>query len=155
VKDEEMKLDLSSFDYWYWAKNEEGTATASITIEVTDKDLTQKIQDYLLTTDAKGTQSPQSSFSKSKQKELDSQVTDEAIDDAKKKAEQQANKLGAKIGKVIEVNQSQDTVFPMAMTDSSALSVSGGAEISARASVPVLVGQNEYTQTVTVTYELK
>ncbi len=154
VKDDDMKLDLSSFDNWYWAKDEEGTATASITIKITDKDLTQKIQDYLLTTDAKGQQTPQASFSKDKQKELDSQVTDKAIEDAKKKAEQQASKLGAKVGKVIEVGQSSGPITPVAM-DSGSLTVSAGSAEMSRASLPVLVGQNEYTQTVSVTYELK
>lgn len=154
VKDDEMKLDLSSFDNWYWANDEDGTATASITIKIKDKDLTQKIQDYLLTTDAKGQQTPQASFSKDKQKELESEGTDKAIEDAKKKAEQQASKLGAKVGKVIEVGQSSSPIMPIAM-DSAAMSVSGSAEISTRSSLPVLVGQNEYTQTVSVTYELK
>lgn len=154
VKEDNLKLDLSSFGNWYWAEGEEGSLTASLTIDTDDKDLSQKIQDYLLSGEAKGQLTAQATFSDEKQKELDRQVSDKAADDAKAKAEQQASHLGAKVGKLIEVGDSGNIAFPVAYDNAATMSVSGSAE-TIKSSVPVLVGQNEYTKTVTVTFELK
>jgi uncharacterized protein YggE len=155
VADDDIKLDLNSFDQWYWLEGEEGVATASIQVDVANKELAQKVQDFLLTTEAKGQLTPQATFSEDKQDELDDEVMKKAIEDAKKRAEQQASLLGAKLGKVVESKQSSDSVFPMAY-DTGVATLEMSAPDSARsASLPVMVGQNEYTQSVTVTFELK
>ena len=154
VQEDDIKLDLSSFDQWYWAKDEEGVATASLQIKVTDKELAQKVQDYFLSTDAKGQSTPQASFSEDKQDELDTEATNKATEDAKRKAELQANQLGAKLGKVLEAKAASDSVFPIAYDSGVATMEASGSE-STRSSLPVLVGQNEYTQSITITYELQ
>lgn len=153
VDEKDIKLDVSSYDYWFVADGEDGSLNASIQIKVRDKDLTQKIQDYLLSTEAKGQLTPQASFSDTKQKELDAMAVDQAIDDAKDQASRQAEKLGGRIGKVLEFNQSQDSVFPI-MYDAKA--IAGDSAVSeSNESLPVLSGQNEYNQSVIITYELK
>jgi uncharacterized protein YggE len=150
VPEQDIKLDANSYDRWYVAQEgEEGTLSVYLQITTRNEELAQEIQDYLLSTPAKGQLSPRATFSEAKQKELDVQVTDQAIEDAKTKANQQAKKFGTKVGDVIEVSQSQDSVFPVAY-DTLEL---GAPE--ARSSLPVLPGQNEYRQTVTVTYELQ
>ncbi len=153
VPEDKIKLDASSYDRWYWRENEEGVLAVNLTITVTDKDTAQEVQDYLLTLDTKGQLTPQASFSKDRQKELDAEAVEKASSDARSKAEAQAALFGAKLGKVVKVDQGSDSVFPTYMrgvaesTDDVALEQS--------ASLPVLPGQNEYSQTVNVTYELK
>ncbi len=152
VEEKDIKLDASSYDRWYLDEGEEGILNAYLQISVRDSELVQKVQDYLLTTPAKGQLTPQASFSESKKKELDNRAVEQAIEDAKSKATLQAKKFDAKVGKVLEVNQKQDSVFPVAY---------GGRERDATVSVqeatslPVLSGENEYSQSVTVTYELQ
>ncbi len=154
VAESDMKLDLSSFDQWYWLEGEEGVATAYIQIKISDKDLAQKVQDYLLSTDAKGQQTPQASFSKDKQKSLEDSLTNEAILDARRKAEQQAAQLGAKLGDATKIQESADVVFPMAY-DAGVATLEASADSARSSSLPVLVGEDEYTKTVSVTFELK
>ena len=153
VAEDDMKLDVSSYDNWYWRKGETGTIYAYITVKVGDKELAQKVQDYLLNSDAKGSLTAFATFSENKKKELDDQAVSEAIDDARASAELQAKKLDAKVGKVLTISQSSDSVFPVAYD-----SLYTGADMSVdsvESSLPVLTGQNEYTQSVTLTYELK
>jgi uncharacterized protein YggE len=152
VDEKDLKLDASSYDRWYWRDNEEGVLNAYLQINVVGSELVQKVQDYLLTTDAKGQLTPQATFSEAKKKELDSQAVEKAIEDAKSKAELQAKLLSAKLGNALEVNQQQESLFPVAY---------GGAEmdvsvsIESSPSLPVLSGETDYRQTVTVTYELR
>lgn len=150
VDENNISLDASSYDRWYWSEGEEGILNAYITVKVSDKDLAQKIQDYLAETEAKGQLTSTESFSEEKKKQLENQVTDKAIADAREKAEAQARLLGAELGEVIEV--SQDDGF-------NAMPFRGGIEVQALdaqgTSLPVLPGQQEYSKTVQVTYELK
>ena len=151
VDDKDIKLDASSYERWYYKADEEGVLNIYLEIAVSDSELVQKVQDYLLTTVAKGQLTPRATFSESKQNELDNQAVDQAIDDAKTKAELQAKKFDARLGKVLEVSQQQDSIFPIAY-DSIEISAES-RDVSA--SLPVLSGQNEYRQSVTVTYELR
>lgn len=152
VEERDLKLDASSYEYWFYVEGEESPMIFSLQISVDNKDLAQKVQDYLLTLDIQGQLTPTATFSEEKQKELDKQAIEKASEDAKSKAETQAKLAGAKIGKVLEINQASDSVFPIAYDN--ALSV-GAAESSERSSLPILKGENEYSQTVTITYELQ
>jgi uncharacterized protein YggE len=152
VEEKDIKLDSSSYDYWYYQKDEEGTLTISLQVTVNNKDKAQEVQDYFQTLDMVGQLSPRAVFSKDKQKELDAHAVEEATSEARAKAEAQAKLLGAKVGKVIEVNQGYDSVFPIAYDSISSLEA-GAEDVSS--SIPVLPGQNDYTQTVTVVYELQ
>lgn len=152
VQENDIKLDVSSYDNWYWDENEEGTLSAYISVQVEAGDLVQQVQDYLFSTEAKGQLSPQASFSDDTRKQLDAQAVEQASNDARAKAEAQATLFDAKLGDVVSVNQGSDSVFgypePYAL-DSRDISA------SLESSVPVLAGEQEYRQTVTVVYELQ
>jgi uncharacterized protein YggE len=94
---------------------------------------------------------PQSTFSTTKQKELESRGRDQATKEARTKADQQAKNLGFTVGKVKSVEDSGDSgyggVMPMA---ASAMDVS-----STQKSLAVQPGQNDLTYTVQVTYYIK
>lgn len=150
VEEKDITLDASSYDRWYWDDGDEGVLNAYITIKVRDKDLAQKVQDYLTSSSAKGQLTSQESFSEDKQKVLESQATEAAIADARGKAEAQARLFGAKLGDVIEVKQNDEV---------SALPYRGIAELqvtdSADTSLPVLPGEQEFTKTIQVVFELR
>ncbi len=153
VEENNITLDASSYDRWYYRENEKGTLNIRLEIVVDNKDTLQKVQDYLLTLDIKGQISPQATFSKAKQKELDAQAVEEASNDAIAKAETQAKLFNAKLGDAITIKQGSDSIFyGYGGVDSVSLSVEKNASA---ASLPVLPGQNEYTQSMSVTYELK
>lgn len=125
----------------------------SLTVTTGDKDLAQKVQDYLVTTEPQGAITPYTQFSTAKQKELEDSARTAAISDAKTRAETTASGLGAKIGKVLEVGESQNASFPWA---------SGGVEVSTMsardsgaASYMLQPGENEFTYSIEVTYQLK
>ncbi len=149
VDESDIKLDASSYDNWYFESGEDGVLRVNLTVTVSDNELSQEVQDYILSTDAKGQLSPQAVFSEDQKKRLDEQAVEEASQEALKKAEKQAELFNAKLGKVIEIQQGQDSIFnpvPFAV----------GLDATAEsASLPVLPGQNDYRQSVTVKYELK
>jgi uncharacterized protein YggE len=130
----------------------------SLTITAHTKDMAQKIQDYLLTTSPKGSITPYPSFSKDKQKVLEKDARGKAIDDAKSKAEQTASGLGAKVGKVIEVQEGgsggmgcgSGIACPIAYD-----SVTTGTSGTVTKSLPVQAGTDEYSYSVTVVFELR
>lgn len=151
VDENSIRLDASAYDRWYWEENEEGTMTVSLTVTLDSKETAQQVQDYLLTLDnLRGQLTPQASFSESKQKELETQAVEAASKDARARAEAQAVLFDAKLGDVVTVEQGNDFGYPVFALDSAV-----GEEISAKTSLPVLPGEDEYRQTVIVTYELK
>jgi uncharacterized protein YggE len=153
VEDSDIKLDVSSYDYWYWDEDEEGRLSAYITIEIPAGDLVQEVQDYLLTTDAKGQLSPRASFSEEKRKNLDAQAVELASADAKSKAAVQASLFDAELGDVVTVSQGRDSIF--GYPEPVALESREASLDMASSSIPVLPGEQEYKQTVTVVYELQ
>jgi len=153
IEERKIKLDASSYDRWYWEEDEEGVLTVSLTITVGDKDKAQEVQDYLDTLDVKGQLTPQASFSRAKQKDLDAQAIEEASNDARSKAETQAKLFGSKLGKVVKVEQGSDSVFPTVFRGGADFAIA--EEAAPQSSFAVLPGENEYTQTVSVIYEIK
>lgn len=149
----DIQLDVSTYGYdpYLDGGNDENTVSAYINVKVDNQDLAQKVQDYLVTTDAKGQLSPSASFSQTKQDELQKQATEQAIKDAKDKAQSQADQLGIKVGKVLEYSQS-NLDYPVYFEDKTS---SDHADDSTTTSLPVLSGQQDYTQAVTVTFEIK
>ncbi|MEK7602825.1 MAG: SIMPL domain-containing protein, partial [Patescibacteria group bacterium] len=120
---------------------EETTYSLQITITLGDKNLSQKVQDYLLTTTPEGSISPQPKFSEPKKKTLEAQARDEATKSARAKADQSARNLGFKVGKVKSVADSAGFgVYPMMMD-----AVRGGAAEpeSGSNTLTIQPGQNE------------
>lgn len=151
IEEKDIKLDASSYERWYFAEGEEGSLTVSLTIKTKEKEKAQEVQDYLLTLDVKGQISPSAQFSEAKKQELDKQAVESAIKDAREKADSQAKLLDSKLGKVIEIKQSQESIFPIAYGRDAALE---SGDVSTQ-SLPVLPGENKYTQTVTMVFELQ
>ena len=155
VAEKDITLQSSTYDNYYNDGTSE-VSSNSLTVTVENKDIVQKVQDYLVTTNPYGQTTPYPSFTEAKRKELESQARTEAIKDAKVKAEKTANELGLKIGRVVAIN---DSGFgggypqPYATTKGgvSFESVDGGGN----ASLPVLSGQQEVSSSVQVTYEMK
>ena len=118
-----------------------------------NKELSQKVQDYLLTTNPKGSITPQPSFSTAKQKELEDKARTEAVADARKRADTTANGLGTKIGKVLEISEGNSGgVYPISMMGGAAMSADGSVE---KQSLAIQPGQDEFSYTVSVTFALK
>lgn len=126
------------------------TVSLHVTIKTTSKDVAQKVQNYLATTDAKGTLTSQPSFSKQKQKQLEADARQKATEDARQKAEKTAADLGANVGKVVKVSdKSQGGIIPL---------MSGATrDIAApeAASLPVTPGKEDITLNLEVTFELR
>lgn len=131
----------SSSDYVY---------TLSLTVTITDKDLAQKAQDYLVGTSPEGGVSPQPTFSETKRKTLESTARDNAAKDARSKADQLAKNLGGTVGDVKTITDGAGFggVTPMYAVDS----VAGKAMPS---SLTLQPGENDLTYTVTVVYYLR
>lgn len=128
------------------------TAHYSITAVVSDEKLAQKALDYLATTGAQYSISPQSSFQKATQKRLEREARGEALRDAKEKAAQTAQELGVRLGGVVSVSE------PM-WGGPIPLGVEGraepGATIDSTSTSPtLLVGEQEVTYTVQIAYRL-
>lgn len=124
------------------------TVTLRTTIRVVNKDLAQKVQNYLAGTDAKGQLTAQPSFSEAKRKELENQARSKAITDAKNKAAQAAKNLDAKLGKVLEITDTagEGTIRPLD---------NQGTTSSADKALPVTPGQQQVTVAVQVAFELR
>ncbi len=152
VAEEKITLDASSYDNWYYQAGEQGTLNVRLSIVVSDRDITQEVQDYLITLDVKGQISPQGTFSEALRKQLDTQAVEEASNDAKAKAQTQANLFNAELGKAITVTQGSDSIF---YGFRAGIEPAIAEDTSTSSSLPVLPGQNDYRQTVTVIYELK
>jgi hypothetical protein len=150
VAESDISLASSTYDnYWNDGSNE--ITSNSLTITVDSKELSQKVQDYLITTSPEGQITPYATFSIDRRKAVQEEARSEAIADARAKAERTASELGMKLGKVVTIEDySGDIVLPYA--GRSELAVSSDATSS---SLPILPGTQDISTTVTVTYEIK
>ena len=150
VNNNQIKTNSSGYDLYFREEgSDELTYTLSLTVTVGNRDLAQKIQDYLLTTAPTGSVSPQATFSDERRKELESQARDQATQDARSKVDQSAKNLGFSVGKVKEVSDGSGFgVFP---ADDRAVS----PEDKAAQQLTIQPGQNELNYTVTVVYYLQ
>lgn len=122
--------------------------TLRLTVTVGNKELAQKVQDYLVSTTPSGAVTPQPAFSEAKRKELESKARDDATKDARSKAEQSAKNLGFGIGSVKTV--SDGSGFGVGI-----MPAGRGAMDTAVSSPPQLTlqpGENELSYSVSVTY---
>lgn len=151
VKDSQIKSNVDSNDYAIYYKESSNTPTYNlrITVDLDDKAIAQKVQDYLITTTPSGAITPYLSFSTNKQKNLESQARDEATKDARKKADQSAKNLGFRLGKVKSVVDGTGfNPIPVLYGKSDSTSVSNNAS----AILSLQPGENEINYTVTVVY---
>lgn len=146
-----IQTQISSYEN-YGMDGPDGTFnhTLYLTLSVEDKDLAQKIQDYLASAGAVGSISPTVGFTKATQKALKDEATAKAVEDAKKRGESTAQNLGVKLGRVITVNEPENMdVYPIAAYDSSF------AEGSSKSSLPINAGESEYNYKIEVEFEIR
>lgn len=149
VSKDDITLSENVFNA-YWVDNQNNTVSVSLYVVVKDKDLAQKVQDYLLTTTPYGQMTPQPTFSKDKYKTLSADARSEALKDAKTKAESSASELGSKVGKVISISdESNFGVIPMYSVSESSDSM------TLKNSLPISPGKQDVSSSVKVVYELK
>jgi uncharacterized protein YggE len=100
VADNQIKTDSSNYSDPYSTSNPTSTYDLTLTLTVGNKDLAQKVQDYLVSTTPTGSVTPQATFSTAKTKTLEDQARDKAEQEARSKAEQSAKNLGFKVASV-------------------------------------------------------
>jgi uncharacterized protein YggE len=125
-------------------------AQSTITITVRDLSHGQDIADLVTKNGGTNVYGPSLTFSNEKMAQLKNQARAQAMIDAKNKADQLAQLSNAKLGKVVNVSESNFNggivqPYPLMATDS-AKSVSGGA---------IMPGENEVTLDINVTFSLK
>lgn len=154
VADSKIKTNAADYGRGYFPVVEDGQSTysLSLTVTVTNKELAQKVQDYLVTTSPSGQVTPLPNFSTTKQKELEAQARTEAEKDARAKAEQSAKNIGFKLGKVKSISDATGfgDVVPLRQTDSS-----GQDALVAPAQLTLQPGENELSYSVTAVYYIK
>ncbi len=156
VKDSDIKNNSGGYSDAYPAVEpatpEQTTYNLSLTVTISDKDLAQKVQDYLVSTNPQGQVTPQASFSEAKRKELENQARDAATKDARAKAEQIAKNTGTKLGKVKSIQDGGGFGGVVSILyNEKAVSDS----VAGRESIQIQPGENELNYTVSVSYYLK
>lgn len=122
---------------------------ASYSIEITLRDLAKSTDftEFLSSVESSNMWGPNLSIDSTKTDSDELLIS--AIEDAKQKAERMANSMGAKLGKVIKVEEGgsgYSLLYGMAKEDS--LVIDGGG-------APIEPGSTEISKTVTVTFELR
>jgi uncharacterized protein YggE len=152
VDESDITLSSNTYDN-FWEDSGQQVVSNSLTISVNNKELSQKVLDYLVTTAPDGQVTPYPTLSKDKEKEVENQARTKALADAKQKADTTANELGVKVGKVVSVDDQQSSgIYPMTIREGVATME---AADSVSSSLPVLPGKQDINYTITVKYELK
>ncbi len=162
VEDSKIKVDADGYNYGtdieenpVGNSRQGNTYSLRLTIKVDNKQVAQKVQDYLITTQPMGQVTPQASFSDAKRKELESKARDQATKDARAKADQSARNIGFKVGKVKSIQDGAG------FGNSISTNLMQGADLkfsedSARTqSLTLQPGQNDLHYSVTIVYYVK
>ncbi len=154
VADKNIKTNSDSWSYPTMMAQDGSTQTTytlRLTVTTNTDELTQKVQDYLVSTTPTGSISPQATFSEKKLKEVEGQGRFEASKDARKKAEESAQNLGFKVSAVKKVSDGTGFggIYPV-----TGYATDLKTEAN-RSSLTVQPGENDLSYTVTVTYYIK
>lgn len=154
VKDSQIKSRVDgSRDYKEsYAGGESYSYSLSVVVTLGDKDLSQKVQDYLVTTGPEGSVTPTPTFSEAKRKQLESEARDKATKDARSKAEQSAKNLGFSVGNIKKVNDGAGFNGLTPMYEKFDLGVSSVAPITSMTLQP---GENDLQYSVSVEYYVR
>jgi uncharacterized protein YggE len=157
VADNQIKTNADGYARGiYFPSSESGQTTYNLMVNVTvnNKELAQKVQDYLVTTSPSGAVTPYSNFSKAKQKALQSQARGEAEKDAHEKADRSAKNIGFKLGAVKSVSETNGfgTIEPLLEKNAASSDVSVP---SAGSGISLQPGQSDIDYKISVTYYIK
>lgn len=156
IMDNKIKVDSDGYnyrDFYFDETNNQYTYTLRPSITISSKDQAQKVQDYLITTSPSGQVSPQTSFSDTKKKHVESKARDEATKDARAKANQSAKNLGFTVTKVKSIDDGNAFGGPVPYMMDSAMS--SGVKEAKPASLSIQPGENDLNYTVTVVYYIR
>lgn len=158
VADNKIKTTITSnpdYDVTTGKQTNQYAANYSVTATVNDKDLAQKVLDYLVTTPALYGISPQSTFSKETRKKLEAQVRPKALADAKEKAKQTTDELDVRLGRVTAVTENGGFGGPITLEGRAMIAKPGVATDSVANSSPTLqTGTEDINFTVNVVYRI-
>ena len=153
VPDNKIKTNANGNTYPYHMQDDSDLPIymLTLTITVNNKDVAQKVQDYLVTTAPTGAVTPQPQFSDAKRKELENQARDQATKEARSKAEQSAKNLGFRLGAVKSVNDGAGFggAVPLIGRDSTAMNAAEPSKLT------IQPGENDLNYSVTVSYYLR
>ena len=157
IKSDQIKSDSSGYENASFPSfgGSKVNYTLSYTVLVTDQELVQKVQDYLLSTSPSGSVTPFATFSDTKRKSLESKGRKAATQDARNKADQTAEELGFKVGDVKSISdtgQTDNGVYPLT---SKSIAIDSGISDKATTRIGVQPGQNELKYSVTVKYFIR
>jgi uncharacterized protein len=158
VADSAIKTNSDSYDMpvYYDRIKSQATFNLRLTVTLKDKDIAQKVQDYLLTTGPSGGITPIAGFSEAKRKSIESKARDQATKDARNKADQSARNLGFKVGRVESVSDGNGFDALPLKGDSGRTSAAVDAIEPAMApELSLQPGLNDVNYSVTVVYEIK
>lgn len=155
VADKDIKTNSDSWSYPTMKLDDGSTSstyTLTLTVTTRGEELTQKVQDYLVSTTPTGSISPQATFSEKKLKEVENEGRLEAAKDARKKADESGKNLGFRIASVKSVSDSSSSggLYPYAAGRSMTMEATDSF-----ATLEVQPGENDLTYTVTVTYFIR
>jgi uncharacterized protein YggE len=155
--DNQIKTNADGYERGiYFPTSEPGQTTYTLSINATvyQKELAQKVQDYLVSTHPSGAVTPYASFSKAKQKQLETQARQEAEKDARDKAVQSAKNVGFKLGAVKSVSESNGfgVIEPLIEKGANSSDID---QPTAGSGISVQPGQNELNYQISVTYYIK
>lgn len=150
VADSAIKTNSDGYDTPIYKDEKTPTYTLRVTITVGNKDLAQKVQDYLVDTSPSGAVTPQATFSDGKRKELESKARDDATKDARAKAEQSAKNLGFSLGDVKTVTDGSG--FGFGVMPVSRAGMDAVATAPATQKMTLQPGENDLSYSVSVTY---
>lgn len=152
VPDSDIKTNASGSDmpiYIEPAGMKNSTYTLQLTVSVSNQDLAQKVQDYLITTSPSGAVTPIANFSDAKKKELENQARDQATKDARAKVDQMSKNLGFSVGKIKSVTD--NTGFGLIPERG----IAGSVDSSGGRQLVVQPGENELSYSVVVVYFIR
>lgn len=156
VEESKIKTNSNGYDgrpYPVDGNSMEVTYNLSLNVRVGQREMAQKVQDYLVTTGPTGSVSPQATFSDNKKKELESEARDKATREARAKADQSAKNLGFKVGGVKSVEDGMGFgIYPMPERGVSKVMPTMDSSSS---QLSVQPGENDLTYSVTVVYFLR
>lgn len=155
VEDKDIKNNASAYNQnFYQDENNTFIYTVVIGVTVDNKDLAQKVEDYLATTGPTGQITPFGQFSDEKRKELEDEARDKANEDARSKADKSAKSLGYKIGRVKSVEDGAGFGGGPVPVDTRTMELPA-SDSALRPSIGLQPGQEEITYSVTVVYYVR